>query len=83
MNLASIKDNYNNILEQLSSKVPYDGDILFIGGGDSDYFQPAYAEPTKALFPNASVKIIPNTSHWLHAEKPDLFNALCLKFLKD
>lgn len=83
MNLASIKANYNNILSGLSSTTPFEGDTLFIGGALSNYILPEHKTATQALFPNASVKFIPNTSHWLHAEKPDLFNAICLKFLKE
>jgi len=34
-----------------------------------------------ALFPSAQVKVIADTGHWLHAEKPALFNRMVLDFL--
>lgn len=83
MNLASIKANYQHILSGLRSMHSFDGQALFIGGALSNYILPEYKTHTQTLFPNAVVKFIPDTSHWLHAEKPDLFNSICLKFLKE
>jgi esterase len=60
----------------------YSGETLFVVGGDSDYMQEKYRQPTLALFPNARVKVIAGAGHWLHAEKPALFNKLVLRFLQ-
>lgn len=59
----------------------YDGEVLFIAGGDSDYVRPEHREATAKLFPNGQPKVIEGTGHWLHAEKPALFNKLVLRFL--
>ena len=32
-------------------------------------------------FPQAKARIIPDAGHWLHAEKPLLFNRLVVDFL--
>lgn len=43
---------------------------LFLSGGASDYVQPEHRTDIKALFPKARFARIPDTGHWLHAEKP-------------
>lgn len=80
LNRAVIEAEY----EQLGSAnrgSPYLGEVLFIKGGDSDYIRPDYQNAVNALFPNASLKVIDGTGHWLHAEKPNIFNKLVLRFL--
>jgi len=82
MNLKAIYQNYSRILEGLSSNGPYLGEVLFIAGGLSDYIKPAYRTQTLGLFPNTKMKIIPETSHWLHAEQPRVFIGICQRFLE-
>ena len=82
-NLAAILENYNKILSGIESSKPFLGETLFIAGGLSDYIKPEYKQNTMALFPNAQLKIIPDTSHWLHAEKPKIFIGICQRFLEE
>ncbi|KAB2541737.1 esterase [Salipiger aestuarii] len=53
----------------------FDGPVLFLSGGASDYVQPEHRPRIKALFPKARFAGIPETGHWLHAEKPRDFEA--------
>lgn len=80
-NLSAIEQSYSNIIEAPQG-LCYDGAILFIAGELSDYILPSYRTQTLALFPRAQLKFIPKTTHWLHAEKPEVFNAMCQRFLK-
>jgi len=80
-NLSAIVSNYSNILEAPQGE-RYDGAVQFISGELSDYILPSHRDETLALFPHAQLKVIPQTSHWLHAEKPEVFNAMCKRFLK-
>lgn len=82
-NLAAIIENYTNILDGCYSEQPFTGRTLFIAGGNSDYIKPEYRAQTMMLFPNAQLKIIPDASHWLHAEKPEIFIGICQRFLND
>ena len=41
-----------------------------------------YKPATKAQFPEAILRVITDTGHWLHAEKPALFNKLITDYLK-
>ncbi len=52
---------------------PFEGDILFLSGGRSDYVRPEHRPAIKALFPNAKFAKIPQAGHWLHAEAPREF----------
>jgi len=80
-NLNALFENYSNILAGVSTDKPCRKNILFIAGAASDYILPSYREKIKSMFPKAEFKKIVGATHWLHAEKPEIFNALCLGFL--
>ncbi len=82
INRQAVRANYAK-LGEANHGTGFSGDTLFIVGGDSDYMQPSYRQQTLALFPVAQVKVIEGTGHWLHAEKPTIFNKLALRFLLD
>ena len=72
-----------NILSGIESTKMFSGKTLFIAGGASDYIKPEYKQQTVTLFPNTQLKIIPEASHWLHAEKPRIFIGICQRFLEE
>ncbi|RWU11557.1 alpha/beta fold hydrolase [Pseudidiomarina gelatinasegens] len=79
-------DTLNSCYEEISGAVrqgSYDGPILFIKGGDSDYLATAHTDEIKGRFNNVEVKIIEGTGHWLHAEKPRIFNRLARAFIEN
>ena len=55
---------------------------LFVHGELSTYVTDAGIEAARLLFPNASFVCLAGTGHWLHAEKPEAFNAAVLDFLR-
>lgn len=75
------KDYEQYIAANTSDFPPYKQPVLFIKGEHSNYILPEYRQATLALFPNADVKIINDTEHWLHAEKPELFTRIVKRFL--
>lgn len=81
LNLPVIDTCYANIAAAPEGKGPFEGPVLFIKGGDSPYIQQQHQQTIRSLFPAAEVKILEGTGHWLHAEKPDTFAALCRRFL--
>jgi esterase len=83
VNLPVISACYPNLAEAPSAIGPYEGPVLFIKGADSAYIQAKHEEAIRRLFPNAELKVIEGTGHWLHAEKADTFAALCRRFLSD
>jgi len=82
LNLNAICDNYQNILQGMDVDKIFKGSVLFIAGAMSDYIKPEYKEKTLKLFPNTQMKVIPEASHWLHAEKPRIFIGICKRFLE-
>ena len=81
INLKAITHHYRKILEGQTTSQPYNGNTLFIKGGHSNYILPEHKETVRQLFPKASVRIIPGTGHWVHAEKPDLVVRTIQRFL--
>ena len=59
----------------------YEGEVLFLSGGNSTYVKPEDRPVIKALFPQARFAKLPGTGHWLHAEKPRDFEASLRAFL--
>ena len=54
---------------------------LFAVGAKSDYVQPDHHATIRQLFPEASILMIADAGHWLHAEKPAEFFDLVSRFL--
>ncbi|MCL1142579.1 alpha/beta fold hydrolase [Shewanella gaetbuli] len=86
LNLSGLKANYQHIIGwsiAADNKVePYNKPCFFIRGGDSEYVLPEHKQQIMAQFPNVSVKTLYGTGHWLHAQKPDIFNRLVTEFLQ-
>jgi len=59
----------------------YPGPAMFVVGAKSDYVQPAHHATIRRLFPEASIILIADAGHWLHAEKPAEFFDLVSRFL--
>lgn len=80
-NVTALLEHYPTIMNWPGLEQPYTGPVLFIKGGESDYLLPEYQAEVIRQFPHAKARVIPGTGHWLHAEKPQLFNRLVLDFL--
>ena len=80
-NLAALQANYQALIGEPMVNGRFDGPVLFIKGGDSDYILPEHRPVIMQLFPAAQAKIIQGTGHWLHAEKPAAFTKLVQDFL--
>jgi esterase len=59
----------------------FDGPVLFLSGGASDYVLPAHHARILELFPQAEFRQIAGAGHWLHAEKPREFEGEVRAFL--
>ncbi|RTE87028.1 MULTISPECIES: alpha/beta fold hydrolase [Gammaproteobacteria] len=83
MNLSAIEENYPSLIGAPASKGTFEGPVLFIRGGDSDYVQASHREEILSRFPKAESKTIEGVGHWLHAEKPTVFNKIVVRFLDE
>ncbi len=48
----------------------FEGPVLFLAGGESDYLAPARRAGIAHYFPNAEVREIAGAGHWVHAQAP-------------
>ena len=81
-NLQSLTENNHEVGKALPSFATFDGETLFLAGGNSGYITKSEVPMIKAHFPKASIKTIANVGHWLHAETPGAFYELVMRFLK-
>ncbi|KFZ29971.1 acyl-CoA esterase [Pseudidiomarina atlantica] len=78
-------DTLASCYEEISGAVregSFAGPVLFIKGADSDYLTEAHRDAVTSRFTDVDIKIIEGTGHWLHAEKPRIFNRLVRSFLE-
>lgn len=80
-NLALLFRDYDKLTAAIESDSQYTGPVLFVKGSESDYLMPEHREAIGKLFPNSQAKVIQGTGHWLHAEKPAMFNRIVKGFL--
>ena len=81
LNLAAINDNLLSVFEGVTVPGAYNGPVLFIRGGKSDYILDSDIPLLKAKFPGAEVVTLEGASHWVHADAPGEFEALVRGFL--
>ena len=80
MNLPVIHQAYQNLISENRTEREFLGEVLFLKGANSDYIQKAHREAIESRFPNTSLKVIDNTGHWLHAEKPEIVSKIITRF---
>lgn len=83
MNLEALIENIDEIGEALPKFLKFEGDTLFLRGDRSEYIALQDETLIKAQFPKAQIKTIDHAGHWLHAENPDQFFEVTMKFVKN
>lgn len=67
--------------DALDGVAPYDGPVLWLAGGRSDYVTDEYAEPMARWFPRARRVTVKGAGHWVHAEQPAIVTEALRRFL--
>lgn len=80
-NINYISNGYQQIMVGLENTNSFEGDTLFIKGGQSNYILSEHKAHITQLFPHSKAKIIQDAGHWLHAEKTVIFNKIVDDFL--
>jgi esterase len=70
LNLEAIQRCYEKLLAPVEGP-PYDGPVLFIRGGQSDYLPATPTRRMRRLFPAAAITTIAGAGHWVHWDQPD------------
>jgi esterase len=73
MNIDSIKLNLEQVFKFEPNGSHYSGKVLWLRGELSDYIQSSHHLPMYTLFPETTLRTIPEASHWLHADNPEAF----------
>lgn len=81
MNLSGLQHSYPNIIGWDMPTAPFTGPCLFVRGGDSNYVTSEHRSAIMSQFPNVQAKTIEGTGHWLHAQKPAIFNRIVADFI--
>ncbi|KEK28306.1 alpha/beta fold hydrolase [Shewanella xiamenensis] len=85
MNLSGLKACYPNIIGWHNlveeKRQTYHGPSLFIRGGDSNYVTGEHRNAIMTQFPLAQAKTLEGCGHWLHAQKPTIFNRIVSEFI--
>lgn len=82
MNLPALVEHRSQLAAAPAAGGMYPGPTLFVKGALSDYIDSRCSDAIKSQFPQATLKIISDTGHWPHAEKPVVFNGLVKRFLQ-
>mgnify|MGYP003324764507 FL=1 len=80
LNMNAVIENYGTALVAAPSGNQFDNPCLFIKGETSAYIQEKHRPTIADMFPNSQVNVISGAGHWLHAEKPKLFNNQVMEF---
>ena len=79
-NLDSISQNIANVGEALESNATCSIPTLFIKGGNSNYIGDDDEDLIFKHFLDADIESIADVGHWLHAEKPQEFFEMTVRF---
>ncbi|MBI4005158.1 MAG: alpha/beta fold hydrolase [Gammaproteobacteria bacterium] len=84
LNLPAIKSSIEYIaaFPVLSEDSHFKGPALFLGGENSDCIQAKHHKIIHDYFPRADIKMIANTGHMLHTERPDTVIEAITAFLQ-
>jgi pimeloyl-ACP methyl ester carboxylesterase len=82
INLSVFNEKVENIGDALPEGSHFNGPTLFLRGDRSNYIKDEDFGLIKTHFPQADIKTISNSGHWVHAENPKAFLEYTLDFLK-
>ncbi len=82
-NLKDLSTEIENIGEALPEEAEFLNPTLFIRGGNSHYVLDEDIADIIQHFPLVKMETIAQAGHWVHAERPQEFNDVLQKFLKN
>ncbi|WP_421892652.1 alpha/beta fold hydrolase [Marinoscillum sp.] len=82
INLEAIEQNIEPLGSGLVDGQTFNKKTLFIGGSKSDYIQQKDHQTILKHFPLATIEMVGDAGHWVHAEKPEELKALIVEFLQ-
>jgi len=83
MNLPILSEKMEAIGEALPQDAVYNGATLFLRGDKSGYIKDEDKSLIEKHFPDVKIETVREAGHWLHAENPEMFYNLSMKFFKE
>lgn len=81
INLEVLTAQVAEVGEALPIQSKFNGSTLFLRGDKSEYIGLEDGDIIKRHFPSATIETIANAGHWLHAENPEDFYKVVMRFL--
>ena len=81
LNIETLYQRYDDIATWDTRDTNCQAPALFLVGGASDYVTEADRSTITGYFPNAAARVVPDASHWVHAEKPALVGGIIERFI--
>ena len=81
VNIPAVEKNIDKIGGEITSDAPFTKPTLFIRGGRSRYIKPEDNTSISSLFPDSEIESIEEAGHWVHAEAPEKFYEIVMRFL--
>jgi len=81
-NAMGLRAGYESLLVAPAAG-QYAGPVLLVYGERSNYVDDEGRAAARQRFPDLTVASIPDTGHWLHAERPEAFNTAVAGFLRE
>jgi len=85
LNPLNLFSNLENIFDGMEIPEPGENEpirgfpVYFLRAMDSDYINEKDYDPIRRVFPAAEIIEVPESNHWIHAEKPELI----IKLIRD
>jgi len=58
--------------DRLDGVAPFEGPVLWLAGGDSDYVRGEQDAEMRRLFPRVRKVVVKGAGHWVHAQRPEV-----------
>ncbi len=82
-NIEVLNARLEEVGKPLAEDARFEGQTLFLGGANSGYIEPLDELLINKHFPKASLDMVSNAGHWLHAENPVEYYEKVTKFLAE
>lgn len=79
-NLTTLYKDYEHVLSSLDIDATWELPTLFVKGAMSSYISDDDIAHINRLFSDVRIDVIPEAGHWVHADNPERFLALCKNF---
>ncbi len=83
LNIEALKLNLEEVFRFEPTGTMFSKPVMWLKGELSDYIKTEHQMQMYSYFPETTLKVISNSSHWLHAEQPEDFFQSVVTWLKN